>query len=81
MPLEFFAPGIFIEEVPWRARQVRASDARCGDDVPAPDTAPAPAGVSRTERIGPTGLLVPEQPVMLVVRNRRDGPWGLPFLQ
>jgi hypothetical protein len=65
MPLEFFAPGIFIEEVPWRARPMRA-------------TASVPSAASR-ESIGEPGLLVPDQPVMLVVKNRRDGPWSLPF--
>ena len=77
MPLEFFAPGIFVEEVPWRARPVRASD-RWFDGHERPG-APLPAEPSSADQHGEQGLLVPEQPAMLVVKNRRDGPWGLPF--
>ena len=77
MPLEFFAPGIFVEEVPWRARPVRPTD-RWFDGHERPG-APAPLDPSSTDQHGERGLRVPEQPVMLVLKNRRDGPWGLPF--
>ena len=76
MPLEFFAPGIFVEEVSWRARRVRAADrwfdGRERPAASAPERSPA-------DQHSEQGLLVPEQPVMLVLKNRRDGPWGLPF--
>ena len=76
MPLEFFAPGIFVEEVPWRARPVRAADRWFdGHERPAAPTADS----SSADQHGEPGLRVPEQPVMLVLKNRRDGPWGLPF--
>ena len=73
VPLEFFAPGIFVEEVPWRARQVRATD-RWFDGHARPGA--APGGSSSADANRAPGL-VPDQPVMLVLRNRRDGPWGL----
>jgi len=77
VPLEFFAPGIFVEEVPWRARPVRASDRWF--DGHEPPGAPLPAEPSSADQLREQGLLVPEQSAMLVVKNRRDGPWGLPF--
>ena len=77
MPLEFFAPGIFVEEVPWRARPVRASDRWF--DGHEPPGAPLLAEPSSADQHREQGLLVPEQSAMLVVKNRRDGPWGLPF--
>jgi hypothetical protein len=75
VPLEFFAPGIFVEEVSWRARQVRAAD-RWFDGHARPAAAPAGRSSAETNR---TPGLVPDQPVMLVLENRRDGPWGLLF--
>jgi len=41
--------------------------------------APLPAEPSSADQQAEQGFLVPEQSVMLVVKNRRDGPWGLPF--
>jgi len=77
VPLEFFAPGIFVEEVPWRARPVRAGD-RWFDGHEPPGSA-APAEASSADQRGEQGFRVPEQAAMLVLKNRRDGPWGLPF--
>ena len=75
MPLEFFAPGIFVEEVSGRPRRGRAAD-RWFDGHARPAAAPAGRSSAETNR---TPGLVPDQPVMLVLENRRDGPWGLLF--
>jgi hypothetical protein len=71
VPLEFFAPGIFIKEVPWPARRVGSGTRRSGKFVQ--------SSARRAEGTSDASLLVPDQPVMLVVRHRRDGPWAIPF--
>jgi hypothetical protein len=78
MPLEFFAPGIFIEEAPWRARQVRSTE-RWFDGHARPGAPSARSGSSSADAASAQRLRVSEQAVMLVFENRRDGPWGFPF--
>jgi hypothetical protein len=76
VPLEFFAPGIFIEEVPWRARPVRATDVRWIEDAGSPAAAPIAATAALAHASTNAGQRVPDQPVMLVLEHRRDGPWS-----
>jgi hypothetical protein len=78
MPLEFFAPGVFIDD-PWRARPVRPAVAPPADEIVSSAVMRRPAVVPTPGAVGNGACLVPEQPVMLVVKYRRDGPWAMLF--